>query len=71
VSELVSSDICIPNIGTNERKRRLRSGIIGLVIAAVIAVVLLAIGADRPWRLILFPLLYGSLAGVFQYREKT
>ncbi len=71
MAEVVDSAVCIPNIGPKERQRRLRSGIVGLVVAAIVAIVLFAIGADRGWRLILFPLLYGGLAGVFQWREKT
>ena len=71
MTETVDSAICIPNIGPNERLRRLRGGLVGLAIALVIAIVLFASGADRWWRLILFPVIYGGMTGVFQWREKT
>ena len=71
MAETIQSDICIPNIGPNERRRRLTGGLLGLGVAVVIAVVLLAAGADRWWRLVLFPLFYGGMSGVFQWREKT
>ena len=71
MTETVDSTICIPNIGPNERRRRLRGGLLGLAIALVIAIVLFATGADRWWRLILFPVIYGGMTGVFQWREKT
>ena len=71
MEEVAESAVCIPNIGPKERRRRLRGGVIGLVVAAIVAIVLFATGADRAWRLIMFPLLYGGLSGVFQWREKT
>jgi hypothetical protein len=71
VTETIQSDICIPNIGPKERRRRLHGGLLALVIAVVIAIVLLATGADRWWRLALFPFFYGGMSGVFQWREKT
>jgi hypothetical protein len=71
LGEAIDPTICIPNIGPKERQRRLRGGIVGLAVAAIVALALFATGADRGWRLIMFPLLYGGLAGVFQWREKT
>jgi hypothetical protein len=67
----VDSTICIPNIGPKERRRRLVGGIATLVMAVVLGAVLFVIGADRWWRLALFPLFYIGMAGVFQWREKT
>jgi hypothetical protein len=71
MTEAAASDVCIPNIGPNERRRRLKGGLIALGLAAVIGVILFAIGAGRWWRLALFPLFYAGMAGVFQWREKT
>jgi len=65
------TDICIPNIGPRERRRRLVVGIAMFVIAAFAAALLIAGGAPRAWRVfILFPAWVGSI-GVFQAREKT
>ena len=65
------ADICIPNIGPRERRRRLIVGIAMFVIVGVVATLLVASGAPRPWRLfVLFPAWVGSI-GVFQVKEKT
>jgi hypothetical protein len=40
-------------------------------LAGVLAVVLIATHLPPLWRLLLFPLLAGGAAGVFQWREKT
>jgi hypothetical protein len=71
MTEVAASDICIPNIGPNERRRRLNGGLVALALAVVIGAALLAMGAGRWWRLALFPLLYAGMAGIFQWREKT
>jgi hypothetical protein len=65
------SDICIPNIGPRERRRRLMVGIAMFVIAGLVAVLLIATGTPRAGRLfVLFPAWVGSI-GVFQAKEKT
>jgi hypothetical protein len=57
------------NIGPEEIARRRRSGLAGVAIAAVMAVVLVAIGAP-PWlRLVVFPILAGSLISLEQARR--
>jgi hypothetical protein len=71
MTEATASDICIPNIGPKERRRRLSGGLMALALAVVIGGVLFAVGAGRWWRLALFPLFYAGMAGVFQWREKT
>ncbi len=71
MTEATASDVCIPNIGPKERRRRLYSGLIALALAAVIGAGLFAIGAGRWWRLGLFLFFYAGMAGVFQWREKT
>jgi hypothetical protein len=64
-------DVCIPNIGPRERRRRLTVGIAMFVIVVVVAVGLVLADAPRAWRLfVLFPAWVGSI-GVFQVKEKT
>ncbi|GJQ36631.1 MAG: hypothetical protein JETCAE01_26410 [Anaerolineaceae bacterium] len=64
-------EVCISNISPAERRKRLLAGVIGIVIALVILVVLIASGADRLWRLPLFLLFWGAANGYFQWRDKT
>jgi len=71
LSALTESNICIPNIGPKERRRRLNGGLLSLGVGIVAASVLFAIGAPRGWRLLLFLFFYGAMAGIFQWREKT
>ena len=56
-------DVCIANIGSLQRRRRRIIGAWALVCATACAAGLFAIGADRPWRLLLFvPLWIGALS---------
>ena len=65
------SNICIPNIGPRERRRRLVVGIVMFAIAFAVAVALVLAGAPRAWRIfVLFPVWVGSM-GLFQVKEKT
>ena len=65
------SDICIPNIGPRERRRRLILGIAMFGIVGLVAALLVFADAPRAWRLFaLFPAWVGSI-GVLQAREKT
>jgi hypothetical protein len=66
-----TGDRCIPNISLPERRRRLASGAILFVLALALFGLLMATGADRWWRLALFPLFYGAATGFFQWRDKT
>ena len=66
-----SGDICIPNISPRERRKRLAGGVIQLLISLVVFAVLIAVGADRWWRLILLPMFWGAAGGFFQWRDKT
>jgi hypothetical protein len=63
--------VCIANISPRERQKRLRYGIIGLVISLVVLLILLATGANHWWRLVLFFLISGSATGFFQWKDKT
>lgn len=64
-------DVCIPNISTAERRKRLTMGVITFVISLVILAVLMATGVSRWWRLPLFLLFAGATTGYFQWHDKT
>jgi len=64
-------EVCIPNINTAERRKRLVAGLIQLLLSLVILAVLLAFGVSRWWRLALLPLFMGASSGFFQWRDKT
>ena len=66
-----SSEACIPNISTRERRKRLAGGVMTLVISLAILAALMATGANRWWRLALVPLFAGAASGFFQWRDKT
>ena len=65
------AEVCIPNIGPREQARRLRVGVVMLIVSVVVALFLMAIGASRIWRATVFvPLLIGAF-GVLQVRAHT
>jgi len=66
-----SGAVCIPNISTAERLKRLTFGAITFVVSVAILAVLVASGASRWWRLPLFLLFFGAGSGFFQWRDKT
>ena len=57
------------NIGPEEIARRRRGGLMGVGIAAVIALVLIAVGAPPLLRLVVFPFLAGGLISLEQARR--
>ena len=63
--------VCIPNISTRERRKRLAAGVIQFVISLAVLAALLATGVDREWRLVLLPLFWATAVGFFQWRDKT
>jgi hypothetical protein len=67
----VKGNVCIPNINTAERRKRLASGLVFFLIGLVILAVLMVTGAGRWWRLALLPLFWGATLGFFQWRDKT
>jgi hypothetical protein len=67
----IQGEVCIPNINTAERRKRLAAGAVEFLITLVILAALLAFGLSRWWRLILFPLFAGAAAGFFQWRDRT
>jgi hypothetical protein len=65
------ADVCIPNIGPRERRRRLIGGIALLVVATAVGVSLIWFNAPRPWRLLVFLPTWAGALGVFQVTAKT
>lgn len=61
----------IANIGAGGRRKRLMFGIVALGVGAVIAVLLVAIGAPRVWRAPLIFVFYVGALGILQARDKT
>lgn len=61
----------LPNLGPGQRRRRLMTGIVGLAVGAVGAVILVAMDAPVGWRvLLLIPFTFGAL-GIVQARTAT
>jgi len=59
------------NLGRREQQKRLVFGLVMLVVAVGLTVVLIATGANRWWRLIVFLPFALAGHGLFQAREKT
>jgi hypothetical protein len=70
-NESDTSDVCIPNISTAERRKRLIFGIVEFGISLAILAVLIALGASRWWRLALFLPFGAAASGFFQWRDRT
>lgn len=62
---------CIPNIGPQEQRMRLRAAWLAFGLALVALVALLAVGAPREWRLLLFLPIAGGAISYCQVRDKT
>lgn len=69
--DVPSSQLCIPNINTSERRKRLLGGLVELVIGLGLWAALLTLGVSRWWRLALLPVFWGAAAGYFQWRDRT
>lgn len=66
-----AGDACIPNISPIERKKRLRFGIVQVVVTTLILAAMLAFGVDKLWRLPLFALYSAGTVSMFQAFDKT
>ncbi len=66
-----SGDVCIPNISTAERRGRLFFGLLALAVGIVLLAILMATGATRWLRLLLFLPFAGATSGYFQWADKT
>ena len=65
------TQVCVPNIGPRERRKRLWAGLVHFCIATSALFIMMAYGVPRGYRLLLFLPLWGVGAGLFQYLEKT
>lgn len=65
------ADVCIPNISPAERQKRMRFGIIQVVITFIIFAAMLTFGADKLWRLPLFAMFSSGAVSIFQALDKT
>jgi hypothetical protein len=64
-------EVCIANISTAERNKRLKFGVIMLVIGIIILAILMVTGVDRLWRLPLLLVFAAAGSGYFQWHDKT
>lgn len=65
------TEACIAKIGSRERRRRMRFGVVLLSAGVGLAALLVGLQADRLWRLLLFLPFWAGAVGVLQAREKT
>ena len=63
--------VCIPNISTAERRKRLISGIVMFGIGIAVLAALMLGGVSPWWRLLLFLPFAGASTGFFQWKDKT
>lgn len=71
VGDMPEGEVCIANISPAQRMRRLRFGVISLVITLAILGGLVVLGASRWWRLALVLPLAAAATGYFQWHDKT
>ncbi len=70
-AETQAGAVCIPNISTAERRKRLGVGIVSFVAGAVILAALMASGVNPWWRLLLLLPFMSAGSGFFQWQDKT
>jgi hypothetical protein len=64
-------EVCIPNIGPRERRRRLIGGAGMLALGAIAAALLLGFDAQRAWRIVVLLPVWGGALGLLQFGERT
>jgi len=67
----VTGEVCIANISTAERRKRLNFGIISFAVGLVLLAILMATGANRWFRLPLLLVFWAAATGYFQWHDKT
>lgn len=65
------TQICIANISTSERRKRLAGGVAAFIISLALLAVLMARGEPRLWRLALVVTFWGAAVGYFQWSDRT
>lgn len=63
--------VTCPNIGPQQRRQRLTGGVLALAGAALLLLVLLAVGAPRGARILVALPVWAGALGVYQARAKT
>lgn len=63
--------VCSPNIGPSELRKRWVVGVVALAVCALGSAVLIADGAPRWWRWILFLPWWTACLGIFQARSRV
>ena len=66
-----SADVCVPNIGPEERRRRLIGGAVALGVGVGLAGLMVVADVDRWWRVALLLPFWSASLGYFQAAEKT
>lgn len=65
------AEVCIPNIGPRERRRRLLSGVVLFAVGVGLLGAFALFGVGYLWGLTLFIPFWGGAIGFFQARDKT
>ncbi len=65
------AEVCIANISPYERRKRLNFSIWQFIVTLAVLGVLIVLGIDPLWRLVLFFLFSASTTSFFQSRDKT
>jgi hypothetical protein len=68
---IASTTLCIPNISTPERRKRLASGLVAFALSLGVLAVLILTGVAKGWRIGLLLLFWGATTGFFQWRDHT
>ncbi len=69
---MTETEVCPINIGPKQRRMRAIAGVVGLLLAAGVAIGLASAGVGVVWRAAaVFVLAYGGSLGLLQARAKT
>lgn len=64
-------EVCVTNISPEERRKRLRIGLVYLAITLTVLVAMIVMGINPLWRLMLYGGFSAAASTVFQWRDKT
>lgn len=68
---MTTSEVCIPNINSAERRKRLTFGLLAFAAAMVLLWLFISNNLTPAWRLLLFMPFAGAASGFFQWRDQT